>query len=242
MSVEKIQFDADGPLGDPAAEAGFHPHYQTSIWMKPLEVTSAALMALIVFLLLVAVVTRYVLATPVIWIEEVIATSFVWLAMIGACIAMHRNEHLKLTLFLVMLPERTREIVHAFALVCVAAFLMAVAGPAYEYAVDEWVIRTPTLEIPSTFRVSAMLFGIVSMLIILINHAFKNNKTKDLIGSAIVVCILVTVFWYFKPQFQQLPIGLNISIFLALFVTIFLVSGVIDGFQRPPNDTMCHNE
>jgi len=181
MSVEKIQFDANGPLGDPAAEAGFHPQYKASIWMKPLEVTSAALMAVIVFLLLVAVVTRYVLATPVIWIEEVIATSFVWLAMIGACIAMHRNEHLKLTLFLVMLPERTREIVHAFALVCMAAFLIAVTGPAYEYAVEEWVIRTPTLEIPSTFRVSAMLFGIVSMLIILVNHAFKNNKTKDLI-------------------------------------------------------------
>ena len=68
MSVEKIQFDANGPLGDPAAEAGFHPQYKASIWMKPLEVTSAALMAVIVFLLLVAVVTRYVLATPVIWI------------------------------------------------------------------------------------------------------------------------------------------------------------------------------
>jgi tripartite ATP-independent transporter DctM subunit len=230
MSVEKIQFDANGPLGDPAAEAGFHPQYKASIWMKPLEVTSAALMAVIVFLLLVAVVTRYVLATPVIWIEEVIATSFVWLAMIGACIAMHRNEHLKLTLFLVMLPERTREIVHAFALVCMAAFLIAVTGPAYEYAVEEWVIRTPTLEIPSTFRVSAMLFGIVSMLIILVNHAFKNNKTKDLIWSTITVCIFVTLFWYFKPFFQQLPTGLNISIFLALFVTIFLISGVPIGF------------
>jgi tripartite ATP-independent transporter DctM subunit len=111
-----------------------------------------------------------------------------------------------------------------------AAFLIAVTGPAYEYAVEEWVIRTPTLEIPSTFRVSAMLFGIVSMLIILVNHAFKNNKTKDLIWSAITVCIFVTLFWYFKPFFQQLPTGLNISIFLALFVTIFLISGVPIGF------------
>lgn len=230
MSIEKIHFDADSPVGDPAAEAGFHPHYQASTWMKPMEVTAAALMALIVVLLLVAVVTRYILATPVIWIEEVIGTAFVWLAMIGASIAMHRNEHLRLTLFLSMFPERMREIIHSFALVCMAAFLVAVAGPAYEYAVDEWVIRTPTLEIPSTFRVSAMLFGIVSMLVILVNHAVKTAKTKDLIFSALVVCISATILWYFSPMFQLLPTGLNISIFLALLVAIFLIAGVPIGF------------
>jgi tripartite ATP-independent transporter DctM subunit len=230
MSIEKIHFDADSPIGDPAAEAGFHPHYQASTWMKPMEVTAAALMALIVVLLLVAVVTRYILATPVIWIEEVIGTAFVWLAMIGASIAMHRNEHLRLTLFLSMFPERMREIIHSFALVCMAAFLVAVAGPAYEYAVDEWVIRTPTLEIPSTFRVSAMLFGIVSMLVILVNHAVKTAKTKDLIFSALVVCISATILWYFSPMFQLLPTGLNISIFLALLVAIFLIAGVPIGF------------
>jgi tripartite ATP-independent transporter DctM subunit len=230
MSVEKIHFDADGPLGDPASEAGFHPHYQASIWMKPMEVSAAILMALIIVLLLVAVVTRYILATPVIWIEEVIATSFVWLAMIGSSIAMHRNEHLRLTLFLSMFPERMREIIHSFALVCVAAFLVAVAGPAYDYAVEEWVIRTPTLEIPSTFRVSAMLFGIVSMLIILVNHAVKTAKIKDLIFSVLVVSIFATILWYFTPVFQQLPIGLNISIFLALLVAIFLIAGVPIGF------------
>jgi tripartite ATP-independent transporter DctM subunit len=230
MSIEKIHFDADSPIGDPAAEAGFHPHYQASTWMKPMEVTAAALMALIVVLLLVAVVTRYILATPVIWIEEVIGTAFVWLAMIGASIAMHRNEHLRLTLFLSMFPERMREIIHSFALVCMAAFLVAVAGPAYEYAVDEWVIRTPTLEIPSTFRVSAMLFGIVSMLVILVNHAVRTAKTKDLIFSALVVCISATILWYFSPMFQLLPTGLNISIFLALLVAIFLIAGVPIGF------------
>jgi tripartite ATP-independent transporter DctM subunit len=198
--------------------------------MKPMEVTAAALMALIVILLLVAVVTRYVLATPVIWIEEVIATAFVWLAMIGAAIAMHRNEHLRLTLFLNMFSERKREIIHSFALVSMAAFLIGIAGPAYEYAVEEWVIITPTLEIPSTFRVAAMLFGIISMLIILINHAIRTSKIKDLVFSAITVCVISALMWNFSPLFQQLPIGLNISIFLALLVSIFLVAGVPIGF------------
>jgi tripartite ATP-independent transporter DctM subunit len=230
MFIEKIHFDADSPLGDPAAEAGFHNHYKASIWMKPMEVTAAALMALIVVLLLLAVVARYILATPVLWVDEVIATAFVWLAMIGASIAMHRNEHLRLTLFLNMFSERRREIIHSFALVSMVAFLVAIAGPAYEYAIEEWVIRTPTLEIPSTFRVSAMIFGIISMLIILINHTVRTSKTKDLILSAIIVCVIGVLLWYFSPIFQQLPIGLNISIFLALFVSIFLVAGVPIGF------------
>ena len=58
--------------------------------------------------------------------------------MIGTAIAMHRNEHLRLTLFVEMLPPRTRDFVNAFALVAVAAFLIGLMHPAYEYAREEW--------------------------------------------------------------------------------------------------------
>lgn len=136
-------------------------------------------------LLLVSVVTRYLLATPIIWIEEVIGTSFVWLAMIGAVIAMHRHEHLRLTLFLSMLPARLQAAVHAVGIVATAAFLLAVIGPAYEYAKDEWVIVTPTLEIPSTFRVSAMLFGLVAMLVVLSAHRSDCCCAMALNGSVV---------------------------------------------------------
>lgn len=187
-------------------------------------------MAMIVVLLLVAVVTRYFLETPVVWIEEVVSTAFVWLAMLGATIAMHRHEHLRLTLFLGMLPKRLQTAVHALGVASMAAFLIAVIGPAYEYARDEWVIRTPTLEIPSTFRVSAMLFGLVAMLVILAVHAIRALPRRHLIVSALFVAGIAGILWWLSPQFQQLPTGANLAIFLALLVALFLAAGVPIGF------------
>lgn len=198
--------------------------------MLPLEVVAASLMAGIVTLLLVAVVTRYFLATPVVWIEEVVATAFVWLAMLGAAIAMHRHEHLRLTLFLGMLPKHLQTVVHALALVCMAAFLIAVIGPAYEYAKEEWVIRTPALEIPSTFRVSAMVFGIGAMLVILVANAVRTVPLRHLAASALFVTAMAGIMWWLSPQFQQLSTGANIGIFLAILVALLLAAGVPIGF------------
>ena len=132
MSSTPMTSEVDSAVGDPAAEAGYHPFYKASRWMFPVEVVAASLMVTIVMLLLVSVVTRYFLAIPIIWIEEVIGTAFVWLAMLGATIAMHRHEHLRLTLFLGMLPERLRMTVYALGLASMAAFLAAVIGPAYQ--------------------------------------------------------------------------------------------------------------
>jgi TRAP-type C4-dicarboxylate transport system permease small subunit len=64
--------------------------------MKPLEAASAALLVVIVVLLLTGVVARYVFTLPVVWIDEIVSLSFLWLAMLGSVIAMHRNEHLRL--------------------------------------------------------------------------------------------------------------------------------------------------
>jgi TRAP-type C4-dicarboxylate transport system permease small subunit len=44
------------------------------------------------------VVARYVFSLPVVWTDEIVSLSFLWLAMLGSVIAMHRNEHLRLTL------------------------------------------------------------------------------------------------------------------------------------------------
>ena len=74
------------------------PERLTARLMKPLEALSALLLCVIVVLLLGGVVARYVFALPVVWIDEIVSLSFLWLAMLGSVIAMRRNEHLRLTL------------------------------------------------------------------------------------------------------------------------------------------------
>ena len=93
--------------------------------MQPIEAISAALLSVIVVLLLTSVVARYVFSLPVVWVDEIVSLSFLWLAMLGSVIAMHRNEHLRLTLVVEKVPPAWRGYVQGFALAAVAATLMA---------------------------------------------------------------------------------------------------------------------
>lgn len=217
-----------GPVPGAMTPDGVTPPPRTP-WMFPLEVTSAGLMLAIVLLLLANVTARYIFESPIVWIDEVVSIAFVWLAMFGAAIAMHRNEHLRLTMFLGLMPETLRRFVHAFALVAMAAFLLAMLPPAYEYAKEEWVIRTPLLDMPATFRVASMPFGIVAMLAIVAFYALRTVGKLELVAATGFVALVVAVCWVFTPQLQQLP-TLTIFIFLVGFVAACLVAGVPIGF------------
>jgi len=196
-----------------------------SRWMLPLEGVSALLMTVIIGLLLGGVVSRYVFSSPIDWIDEAVSIAFIWVAMMGAAIAMHRNEHLRLTLFLDMLPPRLRDSVHAFALVAVAAFLVALLGPAIEHAKEEWFVATPTLGIPSTFRVVAIAVGIMLMLAIVLTYAARTVSKSHLLAAALLVGALAAAGTWLSPQLAQLGL-LNILIFLVGFVAVCLAAGV----------------
>jgi tripartite ATP-independent transporter DctM subunit len=196
-----------------------------SRWVMPLEVSAALLMTVIIALLLGGVVSRYAFGNPIVWIDEAVSIAFIWVAMIGAAIAMHRNEHLRLTLFLDMLAPRARDFVHALALVGIIAFLVAMLHPAYEFAQEEWFVTTPTLEISNTFRVAALLFGIVAMLAIVLVYAARTVSKSHLLAAAVLVATLAALCSWLSPQLTQLGL-LNILIFLVGLVAVCLVAGV----------------
>ena len=116
--------------------------------MRPVEFVAAALVAFIICVLLLGVTSRYVFSLPFVWVDEVASIAFIWLAMLGAAIAVDRNEHLRLTLFVGMMSARLREFVETLALLAVAAFLGAMVDPAIEYAVEESYVTSAALNIP----------------------------------------------------------------------------------------------
>jgi tripartite ATP-independent transporter DctM subunit len=219
--------------GLPAADVGdslegsavSHETRPSPVWMRPIEVLSALLMLNITVLLLVGVISRYVFGRPIIWSDEVVSLSFIWLTMLGAAIAVYRNEHLRLSLFVDMLPERPRAFVHAFALVAVAALLVALIGPAIEYAREEWFIHTPALDMPNTFRVSSIAFGFIAMLAMILIYAGRTVRKTDLALAVVLVAAIAGACWALSPQLMKLGTA-NIGIFLIGFVAVCLVAGV----------------
>jgi tripartite ATP-independent transporter DctM subunit len=194
-------------------------------WMWPLEAVSAVLVLAVTVLLLAGVVSRYVFAKPIVWGDEVVSILFVWLTMLGSAIALHRNEHLRLNLFVEMLPRRQREFVQAFALVAMAALLVALVGPAIDYAKDEWAIRTPALDMPNAFRVGSIAAGLLAMLAILVVYAGRSARKLDLVLAALLAAAIAGACWSLSPQLLKLG-NTNILIFLVGFVVVCLAAGV----------------
>ncbi|PZU92936.1 MAG: hypothetical protein DI527_08125 [Chelatococcus sp.] len=193
--------------------------------MRPVEMVAAGLVALIICVLLLGVTSRYVFSLPVVWIDEVASISFLWLAMLGSAIAIDRNEHLRLTLFVGMMPARLRAFVDTFALLVVAAFVAAMAWPAVDYAIEESYVTSAALNIPNSWRVSAIATGIAMMVLLALRHAVRTASLSDLVISVALIAAIGTVFWLLAPTFKGLGY-FNILIFLIGVVALCLIAGV----------------
>ena len=64
-------------------------------WLVALP--SAALVAAEIMLLFTGVIARYVFRKPLIVADELSSVLFLWLAMMGAAVALHRNAHMRMT-------------------------------------------------------------------------------------------------------------------------------------------------
>jgi tripartite ATP-independent transporter DctM subunit len=193
--------------------------------IKPIEVASASLLLVLISLVLIGVVSRYFFNSPIVWIDELASLVFIWLSMLGAVIAIDRGEHLRLTLFLRFIPERSRAFVDVAALLIVAAFLLAMIGPALEHTEFESGIVSPALEISLAYKIGAIAAGFVLMFVITMAQMIKNMRWRDFVLAVALLAILLGGFWILQPLL--LSIGkANIIIFLAVIPAICLIIGV----------------
>ncbi|MDF2813240.1 MAG: hypothetical protein K0S56_4271, partial [Microvirga sp.] len=152
--------------------------------LRPVEAISALLLSIIIVLLLMGVTSRYVFSIPVVWIDEVASICFLWLAMLGSAIALDRNEHLRLTIFLGMFPKNLQGFIQTLALLLIATFLLVMMEPSVDYVMEEWFVTSAALNIPNSFRVSAIAFGIFLMFAIVVSYAIRTSTVRDLVMSA----------------------------------------------------------
>ena len=94
------------------------------------------LVLLEILILLSGVVARYVFNAPLTWSDELASILFLWLAMLGAVIALRRGEHMRLTTLVKLLPRPGENTLELGAQLLVAAFVLEILLPAYEYVGD----------------------------------------------------------------------------------------------------------
>ncbi|MGF7158804.1 tripartite ATP-independent transporter DctM subunit [Rhodoligotrophos appendicifer] len=196
-----------------------------SRFMWPIEVLASLLLVLVIGLLLLGVFSRYVLSLPIVWIDEASSISFLWLAMLGSAIAIDRNEHLRLTIFVNLIPERARGFVSTLALQIIAAVILALILPAIEYVQEEWFVTSAALNIPMSYRAAAIVFGLTLMFVIAIIHAVRESTLLNFVGGLAVIAAFAGLGWLLSPVLLTLGYY-NILIFLVGLVGVCLLLGV----------------
>jgi tripartite ATP-independent transporter DctM subunit len=189
------------------------------------EIAAAGLVIAEIAILFGGVISRYVFDRPLVWSDELASTLFLWLAMLGAVIAFHRDEHMRMTACVGMLPGPARAMLDSLATGASLAFLLLIVWPAFQYAGDELPITTSALQITDAWRAAALPAGIGLMIVFALLRLTRAAPARTIILSLGLISLVVALFWLGAPLFARLG-NLNLLIFFVGVVAAAVFAGV----------------
>src|ERR1700722_4786724 len=163
-------------------------------WLRKLDralgllitVPTAVLVVLEICVLLGGVISRYAFHRPIIWSDELASTLFLWLAMLGSAIALHRAEHMRMTAFVGMLSPAKRRVLDVVATVAALTFLLLIMPSAYDFAVDEMPVTTPAMQVSDAWRAAALPAGFAIMILIGFVRLIEVGNWRHIAGA---ICV-----------------------------------------------------
>lgn len=189
------------------------------------EVSAALLVVADICVLFWGVVARFMLHRPLVWSDELASLLFLWLAMMGAVVALRRGEHMRMTALVSKANPRQRVLLEAVATSACLAFLSMVAWPAWEYAADERAITTSALEISNVWRAAALPVGIALMAVFATLRLLRVSNLMQSLQAVLLVGTIVGAFWVAGPLFENLG-RLNLLIFFVGVVASCVFAGI----------------
>ena len=132
------------------------------IYQKPVELACGALMVAITGVVFLQVVSRYVFSYPFDWPEELARYLFIWVALLGAALALKRGAHFSIDALVKILPARWRRIVPLLIQAALGVFTLVVSVKGFQLAMRvgeqfssgmEISMTYPYLSVPVSFAV-----------------------------------------------------------------------------------------
>ncbi|MDQ0455636.1 TRAP transporter large permease [Rhizobium paknamense] len=195
-----------------------------------IEVPAALLVLAEVVVLMMGVIWRYGLHQPLIWSDELAGILFLWLAMLGSVVAFQRGEHMRMTAIVGGLQPKWQAFFDLVAIAAALAFLALVVEPAYEFAAEEVWVTTPALEIPNSWRASALPVGILLMMITGLIRLFKTGGLRHALTALVSVAAVIGVVALLAPLFSGLG-NWNLLLFFVFGVGAMVFLGVPIAFS-----------
>ncbi|WP_354684708.1 TRAP transporter large permease subunit [Cupriavidus necator] len=215
------------------AKSVVHPPYipyaASALWGRIMasvvELPAALIVVAEILILGGGAFARYALHAPIPWTDELASILFLWLAMLGAIIALHRSAHMQLTTFIKDLSAARRAWLDAFGMWLVVTFLMLLVWPAWEHLAEHIEVTTPTLEISEGYRAAAVFAGTVLMLVTALVRLLERSGWRQIVISGLVVAAGAAMLWLLSPTLMDLG-NANLVIFFLLMLVTCVVIGV----------------
>jgi tripartite ATP-independent transporter DctM subunit len=177
-----------------------------------------------VLVLLAGVIMRFVFNSPLAWADELASILFLWLANLGAAVALRRGTHMRTTALVSRGSPRARAWADALAIAVPCLLLVLLIEPMAEYAADEWVVQTPALSWPNTVRAAAVPVGSALMIAVGLLRLARLG-IEDVIGVGIAVAAIGGALYLGADWLQGIG-NWNLFIFFALLLGVSVLLGV----------------
>jgi len=164
----------------------------TRILAKFSEVMACITIAAMTLLVVFQITNRIWFHLTVIWTEEMCRYIFVWSSLFASSLAIYRREHVAVTIFAEMFPDKLFvKIFNAFVHICILAFCTFMAYGSYKWCVkcaNQYMLALPTWKVVWVYV--ALPLNFVIMFICQLEHAihdigknffgkFKDELTDD---------------------------------------------------------------
>lgn len=189
-----------------------------------IEIPAAALVLGEVAVLLAGVVMRFVFNSPIPWADELASILFLWLANLGAVVALRRGTHMRTTVLVGFLSERGKAWAEALAIIAPCLMLLILMGPMWEYAEDEMFVQTPALGWPNTVRAAAVAVGAALMIAISLLR-ISRQRLSDLMGVLAVMAVVAGAMYLGSGWLQSIG-NWNLVVFFGLVLGVSVLMGI----------------
>ena len=215
---------AEALTGTPAAPAsGVVGRLDRALALVTEPLAAFAVVAEIV-ILLTGVISRFVFNRPLTWSDELASITFLWLAMLGAAIALRRSQHMRMTALVGVCSGRVRSILEAIGVAAPALFLLLILHPAYNFAEDQTFVQTPALGLNDAVRAAALPVGVVLMLAASLIRC-ADRGWRDIVIAVVILAAVAGALYALGPWIRAIG-NWNLVIFFAVLLGLGVLAGV----------------
>lgn len=116
--------------------------------MKLLEQVVSFFFCLILLLTILLVVLRYLFNSSIMGGNELMGYLFIYTTSLGAAVSICKNEHIRISYFVDLLPQCAQRLVNALNYLLVALINVVIAWLSYSWIIQVGQAQSPVMRIP----------------------------------------------------------------------------------------------